>query len=42
MNEHLSKPLDEKTLLDMIWKYMSERRISADVEITDQQKIFKG
>lgn len=26
MNEHLSKPLDEKTLLDMIWKYMSERR----------------
>ena len=26
MNEHLSKPLDEKTLLDIIWKYMSERR----------------
>lgn len=28
MNEHLSKPLDEKTFLDMIWKYMSERRNS--------------
>lgn len=28
INEHLSKLLDEKTLLDMIWKYMPERRNS--------------
>lgn len=25
MNEHLSKPLDEKVLVDTIWKYVSER-----------------
>ena len=42
MNEHLSKPLDEKTLLDMIGNICRREEISADVEITDQQKIFKG
>ena len=42
MNEHLSKPLDEKTLLDMMEIYVGEKKFPRMLRLQISRKFLKG